>query len=113
MDEVRASALREYEDALTYFLTHSPDQQDGDFDLRMRTRLYDADCEIEKQGLRGTPGYNEAVLRADRNASTARQRRFPSGSGGPVHQSRSPAECSLVSFEAKAPQPTSKVHNSA
>jgi hypothetical protein len=75
MDEVKASALREYEDALTYFLTHSPDQQDGDFDLRMRTRLYDADCEIEKHGLRGTAAYNEAVLRADRNASALRASR--------------------------------------
>jgi len=72
MDEAKAKALREYEDALTFFLTHSPDRQDGDFDLRMRIRLYDADKEIEKHSLRGTPEYNEAVLHADRNASALR-----------------------------------------
>lgn len=72
MDLARDSALREYEDALTFFLTHSPNSQDGSFDLRMRIRLYDADKEIERRGLRGTPEHNEAVLRADQKASALR-----------------------------------------
>jgi hypothetical protein len=79
MDEAKSLALREYEEALTFFLTHSPETQDGDFDLRMRIRLYDAGREIEKHGLRGTPEYNEAVLRADRNASVLRH-----GPGGAI-----------------------------
>jgi hypothetical protein len=75
MDDAKAKALREYEDALTFFLAHSPDREDGDFDLKMRIRLYDADKEIELHGLRRTPEYNEAVLRADRNASALRAAR--------------------------------------
>lgn len=77
MDGAKATALHRYEDALTIFLTHSPDRQDGDLDLRTRIRLYDADKEIEKHGLRSTPEYNEAVLRADRNASALRAAQRP------------------------------------
>lgn len=69
-DEARAKALREYEDALTFFLTHC--YKDVDSDLCMRRKLFDADREIEKHGLRSTLDHYEAVLRADRNASASR-----------------------------------------
>ena len=37
-------------------------------DFPLRQRLYAAGLEIERLKLRGTPVYNDAVLRADRNS---------------------------------------------
>jgi len=62
-----AGALQEYEDALTEFLT-SVRARDGRSDFPLRQRLYMAGIEIERLKLRGTPAYNDAVLRADRNS---------------------------------------------
>ena len=62
-----AGALQEYEDAMTEFLT-SVRARDGRSDFPLRQRLYAAGIEIERLKLRGTPAYNDAVLRADRNS---------------------------------------------
>ena len=62
-----AGALQEYEDAMTEFLT-SVRARDGRSDFPLRQRLYAAGTEIERLKLRGTPAYNDAVLRADRNS---------------------------------------------
>ena len=62
-----ARALQEYEDAMTEFLT-SVRARDGRSDFPLRQRLYTAGIEIERLKLRGTPAYNDAVLRADRNS---------------------------------------------
>jgi hypothetical protein len=60
-------ALQEYEDAMTEFLT-SVRARDSRSDFPLRQRLYMAGIEIERLKLRGTPAYNDAVLRADRNS---------------------------------------------
>jgi hypothetical protein len=62
-----AGALQEYEDALTEFLT-SVRARDTRSDFPLRQRLYGAGIKIERLKLRGTPAYNDAVLRADRNS---------------------------------------------
>ena len=62
-----AGALQEYEDALAEFLT-SVRARDTLSDFPLRQRLYAAGVEIERLKLRGTPAYNDAVLRADRNS---------------------------------------------
>jgi hypothetical protein len=62
-----AAALQEYEDALTDFLT-SVRARDTRSDFPLRQRLYAAGVEIERLKLRGTPAYNDAVLRADRDS---------------------------------------------
>jgi hypothetical protein len=62
-----AGALQEYEDALTEFLT-SVRARDTLSDFPLRQRLYKASMQIERLKLRGTPAYNDAVLRADRNS---------------------------------------------
>ena len=62
-----AAALQEYEDAMTDFLT-SVRARDSRSDFPLRQRLYMAGIEIERLKLRGTPAYNDAVLRADRNS---------------------------------------------
>ena len=67
MDKAEVAALQEYEDALTEFLT-SVRARDGRSDFPLRQRLYSAGIEIERLKLRGTPAYNDAVLRADRNS---------------------------------------------
>ena len=68
MDKAKvAEALQEYEDALTEFLT-SVRARDGRSDFPLRQRPYGAGIEIERLKLRGTPAYNDAVLRADRNS---------------------------------------------
>jgi hypothetical protein len=68
MDKAKvAGALQEYEDALTEFLT-SVRARDTLSDFPLRQRLYVAGIEIERLKLRGTPAYNDAVLRADRNS---------------------------------------------
>jgi hypothetical protein len=73
MSDDKAAALREYEDVLTFYLTHSLDTQDSNFgNLRMKMRMHEADLEVERLGLRGTPEYNEAVLCADKNALALR-----------------------------------------
>jgi hypothetical protein len=74
MEDAKARALKEYEDALTFILTHSLETRDSDYDLQMRTRLYNADKEIERHSLRDTPEYKEAVLRADQNAREQRKK---------------------------------------
>jgi hypothetical protein len=61
------AALQEYEDALTEFLT-SVRARDTLSDFPLRQRLYAAGIKIERLKLRGTPAYNDAVLRADRNS---------------------------------------------
>ena len=68
MDKAKVAAvLQEYEDAMTEFLT-SVRARDTRSDFPLRQRLYAAGVEIERLKLRGTPGYNDAVLRADRNS---------------------------------------------
>ena len=68
MDEKEVTAaLQEYEDAMTEFLT-SVRARDTRSDFPLRQRLYAAGIEIERLKLRGTPAYNDAVLRADRNS---------------------------------------------
>jgi hypothetical protein len=68
MDKAKvAGSLQEYEDALTEFLT-SVRARDTRSDFPLRQRLYAAGVEIERLKLRGTPAYNDAVLRADRNS---------------------------------------------
>jgi hypothetical protein len=68
MDKAKvAAALQEYEDAMTEFLT-SVRARDTRSDFPLRQRLYAAGVEIERLKLRGTPVYNDAVLRADRNS---------------------------------------------
>ena len=62
-----AAALREYEEAMTEFLT-SVGARDARSDFPLRQRLYKAGIEVERLKLRGTPAYNDAVLRADRNS---------------------------------------------
>jgi hypothetical protein len=62
-----AAALQEYEDAMAEFLT-SVRARDTRSDFPLRQRLYAAGVEIERLRLRGTPAYNDAVLRADRNS---------------------------------------------
>jgi hypothetical protein len=62
-----ARALQEYEEALTEFLT-SVRARDTRSDFPLRQRLYMAGIEIERLKLKGTPAYNDAVLRADRNS---------------------------------------------
>ena len=62
-----AGALQEYENALTDFLT-SVRARDSRSDFPLRQRQYAAGVEIERLKLRGTPAYNDAVLRADRNS---------------------------------------------
>jgi hypothetical protein len=57
-----AAVLQEYEDALTEFLT-SVRARDTRSDFPLRQRLYAAGVEIERLKLRGTPAYNDAVLR--------------------------------------------------
>ena len=70
MDKVEVAAvLQEYEDALTEFLT-SVRARDTLADFPLRQRLYAAGIQIERLKLRGTPAYNDAVLRADRNSWT-------------------------------------------
>jgi hypothetical protein len=61
-----ALALREYEEAMTEFLT-SVRARDTLSDFPLRQRVYKAGIEIERLKLRGTPAYIDAVLRADRN----------------------------------------------
>jgi hypothetical protein len=69
MDKAIVMALQEYEDALGEFLAHTRAAEEcGRADIRLRDRLYAADIEIERQGMRHTPAYNDAVLRADRKA---------------------------------------------
>jgi hypothetical protein len=68
MDKVQVAAvLQEYEDAMTEFLT-SVRARDTRSDFPLRQRQYAAGVEIERLKLRGTPAYNDAVLRADRNS---------------------------------------------
>jgi hypothetical protein len=68
MDRVEVAAvLQEYEDAMTEFLT-SVRARDTLADFPLRQRLYAAGMQIERLKLRGTPAYNDAVLRADRNS---------------------------------------------
>ena len=67
-----AAALQEYEDAMAEFLT-SVRARDTRSDFPLRQRLYAAGIEIERLKLRGTPAYNDAVLRADRNCETVRR----------------------------------------
>jgi hypothetical protein len=62
-----AAALQEYEDAMAEFLT-SVRARDTLWDFPLRQRLYAAGVEIERLKLRGTPAYNDAVVRADRNS---------------------------------------------
>ena len=62
-----AGALREYEEAMTEFLT-SVRARDTLSDFPLRQRVYKAGIEIERLKLRGTPTYIDAVLRADRNS---------------------------------------------
>ena len=62
-----AGALHEYEEAMTEFLT-SVRARDTLADFPLRQRLYAAGIQIELLKLRGTPAYNDAVLRADRNS---------------------------------------------
>ena len=62
-----AAALQEYEDAMVEFLT-SVRARDTRSDFPLRQRLYAAGLEIERLKLRGTPAYNDAVLRADRDS---------------------------------------------
>jgi hypothetical protein len=72
MDQ-KTAAIQEYEDAMIAFLAHVRSDEPGrsDFDLRMR--LYNADIEIERLGLRDTPAYRDAVLRADSRAWATRR----------------------------------------
>jgi hypothetical protein len=67
MDKAEVAALQEYEDALTEFLT-SVRARDDRSDFPLRQRLYAAGIQIERLKLRGTPPYNDAVLRTDRNS---------------------------------------------
>ena len=68
MEETKvAGALREYEEAMTEFLT-SVRARDTLSDFPLRQRLFKAGIEIERLKLRGTPAYIDAVLRADRNS---------------------------------------------
>ena len=68
MDKVEVAAvLQEYEDAMREFLT-SVRARDSLSDFPLRQRLYAASMRIERLKLRGTPAYNDAVLRADRNS---------------------------------------------
>jgi hypothetical protein len=70
MDKVAAAAvLKEYEDAMTEFLT-SVRARDTRSDFPLRQRLYAAGIQIERLKLTSTPAYNDAVLRADRNSWT-------------------------------------------
>jgi hypothetical protein len=62
-----AEALHEYEEAMTEFLT-SVRARDTLADFPLRQRLYAAGIQIERLKLRGTPAYNDAVLRADLNS---------------------------------------------
>jgi hypothetical protein len=64
-----AAALQEYEEAMTEFLT-SVRARDTGSDFPLRQRLCAAGIQIERLKLRGTPAYNGAVLRADRNSWT-------------------------------------------
>lgn len=68
-DQIKAAAaIQEYEDAMTELLAHVRGWERDNSDLHLKQRLYAADNEIERQGLRYSPAYNDAVLRADRRA---------------------------------------------
>ncbi len=74
MDRAQAAALQKYEDALTYSLAYYP-TGDASLDRRVMESLWEADMEIEKQSVRGTPEYNDMILRADQNACAIRTAR--------------------------------------
>jgi hypothetical protein len=59
--------LQEYEDALTYFLTHCPTSP-AEFDLRIRLREYDAWTALSQCNLLNDPGYASVVENARRRA---------------------------------------------
>jgi outer membrane protein TolC len=64
----KAAALQEYEDALTEYLAQARSAQRGRSNLELANRLYEADMEIERHGVRDTPEYKDAVLGADTRA---------------------------------------------
>jgi hypothetical protein len=76
MDNAKDTALKEYEDTLTYSLTYYP-TGDAALDRRVMDALWDADMEVERQGLRGTAEYNAMVLRADTCARALRAAQRP------------------------------------
>jgi|HubBroStandDraft_5_1064220.scaffolds.fasta_scaffold3320825_1 hypothetical protein len=65
--------LQEFVDATTLFTTYAP-TGNADLDYRMAERLYRAETEIERLGLRGTPAYAAAVFQAEQNANVLRSR---------------------------------------
>jgi hypothetical protein len=73
MDRAKVSALQEYEDALTEYLAQARSAKRGRSNLELANWLYEADMEIERQGLTHTPEYQEAVWRAHQRARTVHQ----------------------------------------
>jgi hypothetical protein len=67
-----AALWQEYEDALTYFLTHSP-ALPAAFDLSIREREYNAWVELKNRNLLNSPRYAKVIERARRRAD-AQQR---------------------------------------
>jgi hypothetical protein len=64
MHEAKA-AIQEYGYAMSEFLAHVRGVDRGFSYAQLVDRLYSADLEIERLGVRHSPAYNDAVLHAD------------------------------------------------
>ena len=72
------AAIAEYATALQFSLTYVP-SGDAPWDGRIWERILNADTAIREGNLRGTPAYENAVLRADRIAFDIREQMAKSG----------------------------------
>jgi hypothetical protein len=72
------AAITEYATALQFYLTYVP-SGDAPWDGRIWERILNADTAIREGNLRGTPAYENAVLRADRIAFDIREQMAKSG----------------------------------